>query len=866
MGNDTSTPQKIHRSSLEHRRISSPAKAVVHQSNLQTSNELDDGNDEQVVGEIKGALSTSVGQTDDGDSRQQQQQQQEEEEDEGEQETKDGCQCMACQVKLCSLYRWDEDTIYAVHEHPAFSGIPVCGRCSLLSLEAEKEILKMELNQKHDDGNNVGNSSIAQRDQEEEEEEDTCRCSLCALSEDERSDDSVLFLCDGCPRGVCRKCLLRVYETRFSKEDSEKAVQALVESNEEWKCFRCDFAFNGLNLMPENVDEDDFQDVEAFDGMLLNKLTRYEDSKAQASYLLEAGQLKIQQELIIKECDCEEEALEEFENYKQLWRDHYERIEADIPVLHERIDANLLRGFYKEYAPPIEYAPREMTQDEIQAAECIVKENVVKEYVHDEKLCEMELEDLIEGEGEIIDLGNELDVKQKSSSTNVMKISEKMVQRALKAESLLLSEFSNMKVRERKERTDEKSEHKFDNDQGVACDHRFTVMEMRSQSQKAMRKLIERKRKKGGSISTLNFNKQIVARNTLSPTIKRINPDRLVQLENSVKVPLVRKRSSSPVLATVERLPFTSYDPSKIALNPTAHLNKQVFVAKAYANVLKPHQVEGIRFMFDNISMVESTDGNPSLSDSSNSIRGCILAHNMGLGKTLQSIVLLHTLLTHPRKFMKHIIVCVPVNTLTNWQNEFDRWVLRDKSVPKFYIFCINNSTRVDLRKSVVMQWKEHGGVLLLALDSFVSLVTKKSTSETSKYEQEKEDLVIKALISTEMVVLDEAHTVLKNPKSVRFKAFNKLENSARRIALTGTPLQNNLLEYYYITTFVRPDIFPSKRIFETDYIQVCVINKVFVYVIQLLLTLVQIKYSLCLKDRVLIVQQRLEKGKDKFY
>ena len=67
----------------------------------------------------------------------------------------------------------------------------------------------------------------------------------------------------------------------------------MVESNEEWKCFQCDFAFNGISLIPENVDEDEFQDVEAFDGMLLNISIRYEVSKAQASYLLEAGQLKI---------------------------------------------------------------------------------------------------------------------------------------------------------------------------------------------------------------------------------------------------------------------------------------------------------------------------------------------------------------------------------------------------------------------------------------------------------------------------------------------------------------------------------------------------------------------------------------------
>ena len=64
-------------------------------------------------------------------------------------------------------------------------------------------------------------------------------------------------------------------------------------------------------------------------------------------FLQAAGQLKIKQELIIEECDCENKALEKFENSQQLLRDHYERIKADTPVLHERIDANLLRGFYK---------------------------------------------------------------------------------------------------------------------------------------------------------------------------------------------------------------------------------------------------------------------------------------------------------------------------------------------------------------------------------------------------------------------------------------------------------------------------------------------------------------------------------------
>ncbi len=48
-----------------------------------------------------------------------------------------------------------------------------------------------------------------------------------------------------------------------------------------------------------------------------------------------------------------------------------------------------------------------------------------------------------------------------------------------------------------------------------------------------------------------------------------------------------------------------------------------------YAQILKPHQVEGVQFIWDN--MVESTEQAESSPGG-----GCILAHCMGLGKTLQ--------------------------------------------------------------------------------------------------------------------------------------------------------------------------------------------------------------------------------------
>lgn len=83
---------------------------------------------------------------------------------------------------------------------------------------------------------------------------------------------------------------------------------------------------------------------------------------------------------------------------------------------------------------------------------------------------------------------------------------------------------------------------------------------------------------------------------------------------------------------------------------------------------LKPHQVKGVKFMWD--ACFETVE------KAKNSIGGgCILAHCMGLGKTLQVVTLAHTVLMNEMETgVRKVLIICPVSTVLNWLNEFQKW------------------------------------------------------------------------------------------------------------------------------------------------------------------------------------------------
>merc|ERR1712223_2162738 len=91
-----------------------------------------------------------------------------------------------------------------------------------------------------------------------------------------------------------------------------------------------------------------------------------------------------------------------------------------------------------------------------------------------------------------------------------------------------------------------------------------------------------------------------------------------------------------------------------------------IFLPPQIQRVIKPHQIGGIRFLYDNliesIGRFKSSQG-----------FGCILAHAMGLGKTLQVVTFCDLFLRYTTS--KRILCIVPINTIQNWQAEFNKWL-----------------------------------------------------------------------------------------------------------------------------------------------------------------------------------------------
>ncbi|KAE8662602.1 Protein CHROMATIN REMODELING 20 [Hibiscus syriacus] len=217
---------------------------------------------------------------------------------------------------------------------------------------------------------------------------------------------------------------------------------------------------------------------------------------------------------------------------------------------------------------------------------------------------------------------------------------------------------------------------------------------------------------------------------------------------------------------------------------------------------LKVHQIAGIRFMWENIiqSITKVKSGDKGL--------GCILAHTMGLGKTFQVIAFLYTAMRSVDLGLKTTLIVTPVNVLHNWRQEFMKW--RPSELKPLRVFMLEDVTR-ERRAELLAKWIRKGGVFLIGYTAFRNLSFGKHVKDRNMARDICYALqicvVIEALLCFQ---IENMHgycmflsPYIKNTRADTTQALKQVK-CQRRIALTGSPLQNNLMEYYCLKGFVQ--------------------------------------------------------------
>jgi transcriptional regulator ATRX len=159
--------------------------------------------------------------------------------------------------------------------------------------------------------------------------------------------------------------------------------------------------------------------------------------------------------------------------------------------------------------------------------------------------------------------------------------------------------------------------------------------------------------------------------------------------------------------------------------------------------------------------------------------------------KPIQVIAFLYTAMRCVDLGLKTALIVTPVNVLHNWRSEFEKWM--PSEVKPLRIFMLGDVSR-ERRFDLLTKWRKKGGVFLMGYTNFRNLSLGRGVKDLNAARG-----ICNALRDgPDILVCDEAH-IIKNTKADTTQALKQVK-CQRRIALTGSPLQNNLMEYYCVS------------------------------------------------------------------
>jgi len=192
---------------------------------------------------------------------------------------------------------------------------------------------------------------------------------------------------------------------------------------------------------------------------------------------------------------------------------------------------------------------------------------------------------------------------------------------------------------------------------------------------------------------------------------------------------------------------------------------RNIAVPSSIQATLRPYQVNGYSWLVKNAKIGV----------------GSIIADDMGLGKTLQVITFITYL--HQNKWLedKPALVVVPTSLLPNWENEIKKF----SPGLKTYAYYDNNRNIKEAKKCQAV------------ITTYGLIRTDINTFKTHDWE---------------VIIIDEAQNI-KNPISQQTKAIKSLKAN-HHIAMSGTPVENRLMDYWSVMDFANSGLLMNKTSF----------------------------------------------------
>lgn len=290
-----------------------------------------------------------------------------------------------------------------------------------------------------------------------------------------------------------------------------------------------------------------------------------------------------------------------------------------------------------------------------------------------------------------------------------------------------------------------------------------------------------------------------------------------------------QKKQQKDARKTKAYLPV--FDISKVEnpliMNKGLDAEVDVVVDPLLSKHLRPHQREGVKFMYDCVLGLarpsnETVAANEKMECSKShklkydlDIQGCLLADEMGLGKTLMTITLIWTLLKQTpmasrvpcsqagiplQGLCSKILVVCPVTLIANWKREFAKWL----NLSRIGILTLNANNKAERDKYDVRNFLRVQRTYQVLVIGYEKLLSVSEELENGKQ-------------SIDLLVCDEGHR-LKNGSSKVLNVLKSLDIN-KKILLSGTPIQNDLDEFYTIIDFVNAGVLGSYSNFKKRFI-----------------------------------------------